>query len=150
MNECDLCKIALGPSCKWKVYEDEYVLAVLEGYPIHKGHTIVFPKKHYDTLMDMPLDEVAELFKSVASIAKAVKHMMGVEGVTIIQSNGQCAWQNLPHVYVSVIPRFQGDKVKIAYPSSRISDEMQEEVMQSLVKEICKNTVHGVPESISV
>lgn len=146
MTECGICKIIQEPSFQMKVYENEHVLAVLEGYPIHKGHTIVFPKKHYDTLMDMPLDEVSELFKSVASVAKAVRNMPGVNGITLLQGNGECAWQNIPHVYVSVIPRYQGDRVKITYPSSRPSDEVQEEIRQSLIKEIDRITVFEVPE----
>jgi len=145
MTECAICKVILEPSLPWKVYETEHVAAVLESYPMHKGHTLVFPKKHYDTLMDMPLEEVADLFKSVASIAQAVRHLPGVEGITLIQGNGECAWQNIPHVYVNVIPRYEGDRIKIAHPSSRISDEMQEEVLQSLVKEISQISSPDIP-----
>ncbi len=136
MTECAICRVILEPSLPWKVYETEHVAAVLESCPMHKGHTLVFPKKHYNTLMDMQLDDVAEFFKSVTIIAQALRNLPGVEGITLIQGNGQYGWQNIPHVYVNVIPRCQDDRIKIEHPSGRISDEMQEKVWQSLVKEI--------------
>ena len=41
------------------VYEDENHVAILDKYPIDHGHTLVIPKKPYELITDMPLNEVA-------------------------------------------------------------------------------------------
>ena len=50
--------------------------------------------------MDMPLDEVAGLFKSAAIVTKAVKNTNGAEVITLPRCNSECAG-SLSHMSIS-------------------------------------------------
>jgi len=88
------------------VYEDEDHVAILDKYPIDYGHTLVIPKKPYELLTDMPINEVGNLFSLVPVIANAVKKATGADAFSIAQNNGKAAKQIIPHVHVHIIPRY--------------------------------------------
>jgi histidine triad (HIT) family protein len=86
------------------VYEDEKVIAFLSIQPINVGHTLVVPKKHYENIYEISEEEVAYLYKIVKKVATAVKRAVGVEGIRILQNNGEAAGQVVFHFHVHVIP----------------------------------------------
>ena len=69
------------------VYEDENHVAILDKYPIDHGHTLVIPKKPYELITEMPINEVADLFSLVPVIANAVKKGTGADAFSIAQNN---------------------------------------------------------------
>ena len=50
------CKIIKGEIPSAKVYEDDDVLAILDISQATRGHTLVIPKKHYDSFLSCPKD----------------------------------------------------------------------------------------------
>jgi len=95
------------------IYEDERVMAFLNIRPITEGHALVIPKRHYETIYDVPDEEVAYLFKIVKRVACAVKKGVNAEGISITQHNGRATGQYIFHVHVHVIPRYEGDKLAV-------------------------------------
>ncbi len=91
------------------MHEDEHSIAFLDHYPLNPGHTLVVPKRHYPTMAEMPEDEVGRLFVTVAKVMKAVGSASRADGINIGQSNGVAASQEVPHMHVHVIPRFNRD-----------------------------------------
>ena len=61
--DCLFCKIVKGDVPSYKLYEDEKVLVIMDAYPNVDGHTLVIPKEHYDTLMDIPDDLLIHINK---------------------------------------------------------------------------------------
>jgi len=107
MNEdCIFCKIATGKAGAVKVFEDEHSLAFLDIHPLNPGHTLVIPKKHYDSMVEMPSEEVGRVFSAVAKVMRGVKKASKADGINIGQSNGRAASQEVFHMHVHVIPRF--------------------------------------------
>ena len=53
-NDCIFCKIAKGELSSKKIYEDDNFFAIYDINPIAKCHTLVIPKKHFETILDMP------------------------------------------------------------------------------------------------
>ena len=98
MVECVFCGIAKGAIPSKKVYEDNSVIAVLDINPRNPGHTLVVPKKHYETIMEMPDNEAQTLFAAVKKMASVIKKATNADGVSISQSNGRAAGQIIPHV----------------------------------------------------
>lgn len=120
MEDCVFCNIIRGKASSTVVYEDEHSLAFMDHYPINPGHTLVVPKKHYATIMDMPLVEVGELFVSVAKVVKGVGKASKADGVNIGQSNGVAASQEVFHMHVHIIPRFHRDSAGgITFPERK-------------------------------
>jgi len=73
MEDCIFCKIVKGEIPCSKVYEDENVLAFLDIAPVHKGHTLVIPKKHFETILDIPEQELKGLILAVKKVVIAVE-----------------------------------------------------------------------------
>lgn len=86
------------------VYEDDDHLAFLDISPIEKGHTLVIPKKHATTIMDMSEEEYLELQKVVLKIAKHYEQVLGC-GINILQNNKAISGQEVMHVHFHIVPR---------------------------------------------
>jgi histidine triad (HIT) family protein len=108
---CKFCKIARKELPASSIYEDERTLAFLDTRPMSEGHTLVIPKKHYETIFDVPDEELGYLFKIVKKVASAVKKGVNAEGITIGQHNGRAAGQAVFHLHVHVIPRYEGQRL---------------------------------------
>ena len=76
---------------------------------MNMGHTLIIPKKHYPGMGEMPLDEVGRLFVSVAKVMRGVRRATKANGMNIGQSNGRAASQEVFHMHVHIIPRFDND-----------------------------------------
>ncbi|MFH1237504.1 MAG: HIT family protein [Candidatus Aenigmatarchaeota archaeon] len=139
MEECLFCKIAEGEIPTQKIYEDSEHIAFLDINPRNPGHTLVMPKKHYETIMQMPDHELGELSKIVKKMAIAVKKGMKADGVSIGQSNERAAGQVIPHVHFHVIPRFLSEGppgLESILPTKKLSSEMFAETTKRIVANI--------------
>ena len=106
MDECLFCKIINGEIPSEKVYEDANHIAFLDINPRNPGHTLVVPKKHYETILEMSDSEMSNIMLIVKKLAAAVKNGLKADGISLGQSNGRSAGQVIPHVHFHVIPRF--------------------------------------------
>jgi histidine triad (HIT) family protein len=109
--DCIFCGIVKKEAPASILYEDDKVLAFLDIRPLNEGHTLVIPKAHYETVYEMPEDLVCNVYKLVKRMAVAVKAATEADGITIIQQNGHAAGQEVFHVHVHVVPRFEGQKL---------------------------------------
>ncbi|RLJ08867.1 MAG: HIT family protein [Candidatus Aenigmatarchaeota archaeon] len=144
MEDCVFCKIVAGQIPAKKVYEDSTVLAFLDINPRNPGHTLVVPKKHYETLMQMPEKEAGELFERVKKLAQAALKAVSADGVSISQSNGRAAGQIIPHVHFHVIPRFLNEG-PVGLENILPGKKMPEEVLNDTVNKIKQNI--GAPQT---
>ena len=133
MNEdsCIFCRIAQKQVPASLVYEDENVMAFLDIKPLNEGHTLVIPKAHYESIFEIPLDLVAYLHGVTKKIAFAVKKATGADGISISQQNGKAAGQEIFHLHVHVIPRYEGQKLPIF---SELSEADREKLSQTAAK----------------
>jgi len=90
----------------YEIYHDSNIIAILDKYPIDKGHSLVITKKPYEKLTDMNDQEVAELFSKIPKIANAIIKATNADAFSIAQNNGKAAKQIIPHVHVHIIPRY--------------------------------------------
>ncbi|MCJ7719595.1 HIT family protein [Candidatus Bathyarchaeota archaeon] len=111
-KNCPFCKILKGELPSSRIYEDENTLAFLDIWPQSDGHTLVILKKHYEYIYDVPDEEVADLYKVVKKVARAVKKSINAGGVSITQHNESAAGQDVFHVHVHVIPRYEGQRLR--------------------------------------
>jgi histidine triad (HIT) family protein len=135
MEQCLFCGIVAGKIPAKKVYEDDYAIGFLDISPRNPGHTLVIPKKHFETLLDMPEKDAGRLFESVQKVAVMVKNGMNSQGLSIGQSNGQAAGQVVRHVHVHVIPRFMNEGpvgLEGILPSKKIDDISMDKIAQSI------------------
>ena len=108
-DKCIFCQIASKQMPTNAVYEDERTIAFLDIRPSSPGHTLVVPKKHYETLLDVPEDEAAHLLKVVKHVAAGIVESMKADGFNLLQNNKQAGYQLIPHMHFHVVPRFKND-----------------------------------------
>lgn len=109
MSDCIFCKIVAKEIPATVIYEDEDVLVFMDIGPIIKGHALVIPKKHYDPIMETPDEILSKLHITAKKIATAQMNAFGADGVNILQNNGKASGQEVEHIHVHVIPRFEND-----------------------------------------
>jgi histidine triad (HIT) family protein len=103
-GRCIFCKIARGELPSHKVYEDERYIAFLDINPFSRGHTLVCPKEHGETIWDMKEAEIGGLFLAASKVSRAVVEATAADGFRFVQNNGEAANQVVAHVHVHVIP----------------------------------------------
>ena len=111
VDACVFCRIVRKEAPASIIYEDDLALAFLDIRPLNEGHTLVIPKAHHETVYDISEDLNAHISKIVKKIAVAVKNAMKADGITIIQQNGHAAGQEVFHLHVHVVPRYEGQKL---------------------------------------
>lgn len=109
VNNCVFCEIVSGRREYSPVYEDDRVLAFMDIRPVSRGHVLVVPKEHYETIHEIPEDLLAHVFRVVKYVSSAVKDALRPDGINILQSNGRAALQTVPHLHVHIIPRYMKD-----------------------------------------
>jgi histidine triad (HIT) family protein len=134
---CLFCQILDGKIPAHFIYEDNNHVAIMDKYPIHKGHSLVIPRKHHEKITDMDEVEVSDLFSKVPFISRAVIEATGADGFNIGQNNGRAANQIIPHVHVHVIPRYT--QVGVAWPKRSIADEKELEELATKIRNCMKS-----------
>lgn len=125
-GDCIFCRIVSHESPSNVVYEDSKHIAFLDIYPFSRGHTLVCPKEHGETIWDMKEADIAELFRIASKVSKAVVAAVDADGFRFVQNNGEAANQVVAHVHVHVIPVKMVDKGRFADRRQFTEDEMRE------------------------
>ena len=110
-ESCIFCKIANKTAQASIVYEDEAVMAFLDIRPLTMGHTLVIPKAHYVDIFDIPDKLLSQVHIVTKKISPPIKEATSADGISIIQQNGKAAGQDIFHLHVHVVPRFEGQKL---------------------------------------
>lgn len=131
-SDCLFCRIIAGEEPSHQVMSDDCAVAVLDVRPLFPGHVLVLPRRHCETLADLPADQVGPLFGRVRLMARAVADGMGAEG-TFVAMNNRVS-QSVPHLHVHVVPRRRKDGLRgFFWPRTGYdSDEHASAVAQTL------------------
>lgn len=132
MDGCTFCDIIAGDEPAFVVSRDDDAIAFLDIFPAVPGHTLVAPIDHQAGLLDMTDDETAALFGSVRRVTGAVVDAVDADGVSIFQSSGAAAGQDVFHVHVHVVPRYQDDDITFAPPRERLTKAEGERVSSAI------------------
>ena len=134
-DSCIFCQIASKQSPSSVVYEDGKYIGFLDIYPFSRGHTLVCPKEHGETIWDMKEGDIAQLFQVASKISKAVVAAVGADGFRFVQNNGEAANQVVAHVHVHVIPVKMEDKGRFS-DRKRFTPEEMEATARSIRAEL--------------
>ena len=110
-GNCIFCKLVAKQAPASVVYEDEAVMSFLDIRPLNLGHTQVIPKAHFVDIFDVPVELLSRVHAVAKQVAPAIKKATGADGISIIQQNGKAAGQDIFHLHVHVVPRFEGQKL---------------------------------------
>jgi histidine triad (HIT) family protein len=134
-KSCIFCKIIHKKAPASIIYEDETVLGFLDIRPLNMGHTLVIPKAHYVDIFDTPEKDLSQVHKIAKIVSCAIKKSTEADGISIIQQNGKAAGQDIFHIHVHVVPRFQGQKL----PPFNELEEVERAKLDAMAKKIKQN-----------
>jgi len=86
-------------------------MAFLDIRPLTIGHTLIIPKAHYADIFCIPEELLTQVHIAAKKISLPVKEATQANGISIIQQNGKAAGQDIFHLHVHVVPRFEGQKL---------------------------------------
>ena len=129
---CLFCRIVSSELPGVVVFEDENSLAFLDHRPLFPGHTLLVPRKHYETLGDLPAKLVGPLFENTQLLARAVESAMEAEG-TFVAMNNRVS-QSVPHLHIHIVPRRRKDGLKgFFWPRTKYKTPEEMEVVQQKI-----------------
>lgn len=131
MEKCIFCKIIKGEIPCTKIYEDKKIISFLDINPINKGHVLVVPKKHHETLLDLPDELLKILIVEVKKIANAAFRGVKADGFNLGMNNYGAAGQLVMHAHIHIIPRFSNDGLR-HWPGKNYKDKEMEEISKRI------------------
>lgn len=109
-----------------KLYEDDVCFVILDINPVLKGHALVISKEPYPNMASCPDDVLGHLMKVAKLVDSRQRAVLGAQGSNIIINNDPASGQEIQHIHVHVIPRFDGDGRKYFALHDKYDDgEMQ-------------------------
>ncbi|PKQ23520.1 MAG: HIT family protein [Actinobacteria bacterium HGW-Actinobacteria-5] len=104
------CQIIAGTLDTEVVWRDETVVAFLDHRPVFKGHVLVCPARHVESLLDLPGELMQPLLATAQRVARAMGPALGADGSFVAMNN--VVSQSVPHLHVHVVPRSKGDGLR--------------------------------------
>lgn len=110
MSTCVFCQIVSGDLPAHMVLDDEVAIAFLDRRPLFPGHTLLVPRRHHETLADLPADLVQPLFARAQRLSLLMERDFGAAGSFVAMNNRVS--QSVPHLHVHVVPRNRKDGLR--------------------------------------
>ena len=110
ITDCVICKLLSGELEVSMVHRDDYCSAFMDIQPVNPGHVLVVPNRHAPYLADLRVEDGAQMFRVAQRLAAALRQSsIKCEGVNLFLADGEAAMQEVFHVHLHVLPRYQGD-----------------------------------------
>jgi len=143
MDSCIFCKIVKGEIPCERIYEDKDTFAFLDINPVNLGHTLIVPKKHYPSLVEITERDLGKIMKAIKTITPGILRSCGAEAFNLFQNNGSHAGQDVFHVHFHIIPRHEGDGQNIKLKTRKISPEDMKNAAERIKKELSETKINA-------
>ncbi len=111
-DECIFCKIIKTRKEEFKAETNNFI-AIPDIEPKSEGHTLIIPKKHYVTILDIPNTLSQELVELIKKISSEILEKKQGDGFNIIMNNLPPAGQVVMHAHIHILPRKDGDNLRM-------------------------------------
>jgi histidine triad (HIT) family protein len=123
--DCLFCGIVAGSIPSQVVDSDERTVAFMDINPATPGHALVVPRKHSADLMEIEEDDLSASILAAQRLSKRMKDVLDADGIDLINACGAAAWQTVFHFHIHVVPRYEGDPLKLPWvPEEGEPDEI--------------------------
>jgi histidine triad (HIT) family protein len=113
--DCIFCKIVAGELPATIVGEDERTISFMDIAPATRGHALVIPRAHSADLLGIDPEDLAAVNLAAKQLAGRIKDRLGADGVNLLNSCGAVAFQTVFHFHLHVIPRYEGDGLRLPW-----------------------------------
>jgi histidine triad (HIT) family protein len=108
--DCVFCSIVAGDIPAEIVLDEPDFVAFLDARPVFKGHTLLVPREHVVTLLDLPAGLRDGFLEAAQRLARAVVDGLGAQGSFVAMNN--VVSQSVAHLHLHVVPRTKGDGLR--------------------------------------
>ncbi len=117
-ENCVFCKDVAGK--RYILETDRF--AILESfYPVMKGHLLIIPKRHVETIFNLNSSDWSDLGFAVHTAKMYLDAEQHPDGYNVGVNCGEAAGQSIFHAHIHVFPRRKGD---VANPRGGIRNFM--------------------------
>lgn len=95
---------------KLAVFEDDFLMVVLNIFPYNTGHLMVVPKRHVNSMVDLEDEERNRLFKMVSKVEELQREVVDPAGIDVGMNIGKAAGESIPHLHVQLVPIYEKDR----------------------------------------
>jgi histidine triad (HIT) family protein len=122
--DCVFCGIIAGDVDAHLAHEDDTFVAFLDARPVFKGHVLLVPREHVETLPDLPAGLRDGFLALAQRLATAMKDALGAHGSFVAVNN--TVSQSVPHLHLHVVPRTKGDGLRgFFWPRTKYADDAE-------------------------
>ncbi len=113
--DCVFCKIVAGEMPAAIIAEDERTVTFMDISPATRGHALVVPRAHAADLHAIDPADLQAVAVAAQRLASRARDRLGADGVNLLSSSGAAAWQTVFHFHMHVIPRYEGDPLRLPW-----------------------------------
>ena len=114
-SDCLFCKIVAGEIAATIIAEDERTIAFMDISPATRGHALVIPRAHARDVHEIDTADLEAVAAAAQVVAGRAIERLGAAGVNLLNSSGAAAWQSVFHFHMHVIPRYDGDPLRLPW-----------------------------------
>ncbi|MBF0598069.1 HIT family protein [Faecalibacter rhinopitheci] len=106
----------------YKIAENNQYIAILDAFPLVKGHVLVIPKQEVDKIFDLDRESYNGLMDFSYDIAKAIE-----QAIPCLRVGVAVVGLEVPHVHVHLVPLNSMEDINFAKPKLKLdANEMAE------------------------
>lgn len=105
-SDCPFCNDSINDAT---FIETDDFLAIYSIAPVVRGHSLVVPKWHVDSVLDMTEQEYQAFFSLARRVAIILLRVFDAEGFDMALQEGAVAGQTVTHAHLHVLPRRSRD-----------------------------------------
>ena len=125
MADCLFCGILDGSIPSQQVGSDELTMSFMDINPATPGHALVIPRAHSADLLEIEPEDLSACSAAAQRLAKRMMDVLDADGINLVNSCGEVAFQTVFHFHIHVIPRYEGDPLKLPWvPTEGDPDEI--------------------------
>ena len=106
-KDCIFCRIAAGEVAAEVVHQSPSTIAILDTHPAARGHTMVIPRTHAPTLVDLDDDSVGDVFRTVKLMMRRIEDALHPIAFNVGWNHGAAAGQHVFHLHIHILPRYR-------------------------------------------
>lgn len=107
--ECVFCAVVDGQVPALVVHADADTVAFLDRTPAARGHVLVVPRRHVESLWDGDAETAAAVMRTAHAVAALLRERLHPDGLTLRQNTGEASGQKVAHLHLHLVPRWHGD-----------------------------------------
>lgn len=91
--------------------ESATAYAMLDGYPVSKGHVLIVPKRHIANYFELPFKEQSACWFMANKVQEILSKEFQPDGFNVGMNINREGGQKMSHASIHIIPRYQRDAV---------------------------------------